>query len=85
MEKVSEILGRFKNALNSRKATQDLLSETVKEELNIVIPPENFSIKNDTIFINCNSVIKNEILIRKENILKIFKEKGGSADIVNIL
>lgn len=84
MKKASELLELFKNKIHSHKHTQTLLSDSLEGCLNVKVSPESFLIKNNTVFVKCDSVIKNEIVLKKDNIIDLFHQKGGSTDIINI-
>ena len=86
MKDLQSFLSRFNTLLSSRKATQVLLSEAVEETLGLSIDPDNIATQGATIYIkNSNSVIKNEILIKKETVLEVFYKKGGSRSLTNII
>lgn len=84
MEKASELLNNIKKKLSFHKKNQLILSETIFDCLNIEIEPKNFSIKEETVYIKCASVIKNEITFNKEKIISLFYKKGGTVKIIKI-
>ncbi len=84
MEKISELLERFKKTLYQHKESRIIFKEAVSDCLRISIEVKNFSIKKDCVYIKCNSVVKNEIIINKQKILTSFYQKGGSLKILKI-
>lgn len=84
MKKASELLNNVKREFFLHKKNQLNLSEAVFDCLNINIEPKNFLIKEETVYIKCASVIKNEIIFNKKEIISIFYKKGGDIKILKI-
>lgn len=84
MKEIPDLLNRFKRILYSHNESQKILSDSVYECLNIRIINRDIEIKSDTVYINCSSVVKNEILINNRKIIDTFHKKGGNLDISEI-
>lgn len=75
----------FFNKINSfaikeiKKRT--IVSDVLKKEIGESIPFENISFSKGVVVIKCNSVLKNQIYIKKEKIILSLKEKIGVIDI----
>lgn len=84
INRLSELLGRFKNVGLSQRLSKNALIE----EVNVIlgqgtISQKDITIKGKTAFVRLGSVIKNEIAIYKDKILSQAKEKIGSSFTIN--
>lgn len=74
------LIGNFLEKFSSLKLTKDFygdeISEVIKDVLNININPQDINYKNGVILIKIkNPVIRNEIFMNKDKILKAFPQK----------
>ncbi len=84
MEKISHLLDRFKKTLSNHKTEQNIFKEAVFDCLDVLLETKEILLKEGCVYIKCNSVIKNEIMINKEKILLVFHKKGGSSGVRDI-
>lgn len=83
MRQLSQLLERFKNLTNTDKIKKQLIVEII-ESNKIPINIDQITIKNNILFIKTQSIIKTEILINKEIILKEINKTKGIENITNI-
>lgn len=70
-------LEKFKKILNQTSFQKETILSVISKEIKYEIKPEDVKIKNTTILLsNMSPVLKNEIFLHKEKILKQFKELG---------
>jgi hypothetical protein len=70
-------LEKFKKILNQASFQKEAVLSIISKEIKHEIKPENIKIKNTTIeLLGMSPVLKNEIFLHKEKILKQFKEEG---------
>ncbi|MCC6323576.1 hypothetical protein IT400_02160 [Candidatus Nomurabacteria bacterium] len=70
-------LEKFKKLLNTKSSNKEAIVSIINKEIKHEIKNENINIKNDTItFTNISPVLKNEIFIHKERIIKQLKVVG---------
>ncbi|MFA6340770.1 MAG: hypothetical protein WCX27_00815 [Candidatus Paceibacterota bacterium] len=81
---IGSYLEKFKNLSQSRNFLRDSVALAVKEACGFDIKTENIIVKSAVARINARPVIKTEIFLKKEKILKILKEKTGGK-VVDIL
>ncbi len=75
MKEISSFLSKFTSILSSKKETENLILEIIKEETGIVLQNSNISISGNKIFIKTAPIIKNEIFLNKDKILnKLIKK-----------
>lgn len=75
MFNISNFLEKFKNITPPDKFVKDVLISVVKEVANIDIEKDNIDVRNGTIFISVDPIIKNEIFLRKSEIMQNLTEK----------
>ncbi len=81
---IGSYLEKFKNLSQSRNFLRDSVALSIKEVCNIEIKPENIEVKSSVARISERPIIKSEIFLKKDKILKILKEKtnGKVTDIL---
>ena len=84
IKKASTFLDRFSSLLSSRKATQVCMSEAVESVAGVSLPPEVFVVRNTVVHVRSDSSVRNEISIRKKEVLEAFYKRGGSTEVVDI-
>lgn len=75
MFNISQYLEKFKNIGETERSLKEVLARAIKVATNIEIEIKNIIIKNNEAFIKVSPIIKNTIYIKKEQILKLVKEK----------
>lgn len=74
MKNLGSLLERISRSLNKDSIQRDFIIEVVDRLLSIKLSPNNIFIKNDTLFLDCSPVIKNEIKLKEREILNKLKE-----------
>ncbi len=75
MNNLSSYLKKFKLILTSNADVKEVIVSIILEVTKGKIEPKDIDIKNKIVYIKCRPSIKNEIFIKKEQILKQLKEK----------
>ncbi|MFQ5661677.1 MAG: hypothetical protein ACE5F2_00280 [Candidatus Paceibacteria bacterium] len=70
MFNIGNFLEKFKNITPPDKFVKDVLIGVVKDVVNIEIEKENIDVRNGTIFISADPIIKNEIFLKKSEIMQ---------------
>ncbi len=78
-----QLLGRFKNLINTEKVKKELLYELLKEN-QIPVNINQISFFKNTIFFKVHPLIKTELILKKEDILIKIKALPGFLGIVDI-
>lgn len=73
MLQINQLLERFKNLKNGDKVKKQLIKE-VFDKKNIPINIDQISITKDIIFLKINPIVKTEVFLKKEEILRQIKE-----------
>ncbi len=85
MRQISQLLLKFKNLKPPKKAIEDEVRKIIEEKINIPSDSYRVVFKKPNITISSqNPVLKNEIFIHEENILKKIKEKFGEKTEIKI-
>lgn len=74
---LSQLLVRFKGLTNTEKAKKEMVSQEISKILNFQIPLESISFSKNTLFIKVQPIIKTEITIKKQEILKKIQSLPG--------
>lgn len=82
MEKIGNLLGRFKNIGIPNETARNYVAEAIYSELGEKIDFKNISIRNGVAYVKCDSSAKSEIFIQKEKILKAIQKKEGERPVV---
>lgn len=75
MFNIGNFLEKFKNITPPDKFVKDVLIGVVKDTVNIDIEKDNIDVRNGTIFITVDPIIKSEIFFKKSEIIKSLTEK----------
>ncbi len=70
MKLVGEFLDKFKSQAVKEIQKRTTLLNIIKKNINEDIPIENISIKNGLVTLNTKQIVKNQIFIKKDKILK---------------
>jgi hypothetical protein len=81
---IVDFLKKFKTFVPVEKTIREEFIIIVKKETGILLSKENISFHNNTIFLNTPPTIKNELFMRKQNILSEIKKKMGDSSPQNI-
>lgn len=73
MLQINQLLERFKNLKNGDKVKKQLIKE-VFDKNNIPINIDTITIVKDIIFLKIKPIIKTEVFLKKEEILRQIKE-----------
>lgn len=76
MQKIGDFFNKFKETIGKTLVGKEKIVSIIKEEAGIQITNESIFIKGDCIKIKTNQSQKNEIYIKKENILERIKKEG---------
>lgn len=66
---------KFKNITPPDKFVKDVFIGVVKDAVNIELEKDNLDVRNGTIFISIDPIIKSEIFLKKTEIMKNLTEK----------
>ena len=72
---LTELLSRFKNITNTDKSKKELVGRLINEVIGITIDHKKIIFSKDIIFLKINPVIKTEILLNKQAVIKKIKTK----------
>jgi hypothetical protein len=73
---IGKYLEKFKTLSFSRNYFKNIVVEAVKEFCKIEIDTKNINIKEGVVRVNERPIVKNEIFLKKEKILRLIKEKS---------
>lgn len=77
MKGIGDFLSRYLGLRPPGAVLADALREVIVGELGVELPEDAIKISGTTAFIRAPSVLKSEIALRKENILRQVKQKAG--------
>ncbi|NVN96647.1 hypothetical protein HXX01_00095 [Candidatus Nomurabacteria bacterium] len=75
---IKNFLDKFKNILFEKEEKIKLISLAIKKNTQIEIEDKNIKISGNVIQIKSSPLVKGEILMKKENILKDLSSVSGS-------
>jgi hypothetical protein len=75
MFNISDYLSKFKNITPPDKFVKDELVSVVKDVVGVDIEKGDIDVRNGTVFISTDPIIKNEIFLRKKQVMENLKEK----------
>lgn len=75
MFNIGDFLEKFKNITPPDKFVKEELISAVKDVVGIAIEKDNIDVRNGTIFISVDPIIKNEIFLKKSEVMENLKEK----------
>lgn len=87
MFNISQFLEKFKNITPPDKFVKEIFISVVKDTSGIALEAGDLDVRNGVIFISTNPIVKNEIFLKKREILQnLSKElKQYKKDIRNIV
>ena len=80
---IHSLLEITKTKFFNKKQTQEEIEKEIQKTIKIKKIKIKFYIKNKTIYIKTNPAVKNEILLKKDQIIKNIKDKT-KADIIDL-
>lgn len=81
---ITKFLEKFKKIIFQKEETREIIIKTISLEISHPIEGNNIKIKNGCIYIQGSPIIRNEILMRKNNILLKLKELIPGSNFVDI-
>lgn len=76
---IGNFLERFANFRPSKKLIKEQSAQIISGLLNVEINPDNFEERDGILFLkSANPALKNEIFLKKNQILEVLKDKLGS-------
>ncbi|MDP6387900.1 MAG: hypothetical protein QGG63_01325 [Candidatus Pacebacteria bacterium] len=73
---------KFKKITPPDKLVKEVCIDTVKKIVGIDIEKDNIDVRNGIIFISADSIIKSEIFLKKNEIIKNLTQKLSSKKII---
>lgn len=70
MIEIKDLLISFEKLLLSSEIKKQVIIDILQKNLNLLISKEDIKIKNNDLYLNIKPIYKNEILIKKDKILK---------------
>lgn len=83
MEKIENLLRRFKKFGSHERKIKDCFIETVDKKFSTIIKKEDLEIKDKKIRVRASGPLKTEIILNKKFLLEELKKEG--LDILDIL
>ncbi len=84
MFEIKDLLSRFENLLNKGQGNKKILVDLLESVVKIKINTENIRIQNGVLYLDTKPIYKNEILIKKSQLLQTFKESLGKKAPIDI-
>lgn len=75
---IGDFLKKFKNIVPQEKIIKDEVIRVVQKETGILLPKEIISFHNNVVFINAAPSVKNELFMRKQQLLLEIKRNLGN-------
>jgi hypothetical protein len=77
MIEIKDLLSKFHNALLGEEIKKETIRNILSEAINFEIKKEDIKIKNGVIYLNIKPIYKNEIYLRKDQILSELEKTLG--------
>lgn len=81
---IKNYLDKFKNLLFSKEENYRIISKVIENNISVKIDDKFIQIKPPFIYIKASPLIRNEILMRKEKILKEIREFSTQSNFKDI-
>lgn len=81
---ITQYLDRFKNITPPERFLKEAVAEAIEATCGISLTSDEINIKNNNIFLNIDSVEKNEIFLKKYAVLDYIKNKAHVKTITDI-
>jgi hypothetical protein len=83
---INGFFDKFKKIIYQKQETKKIIRDIVSKNISFNINDDFFDYKNGIIYLKCSPVFKNEIIIRKEKILKdLVQELDPSFRVLDII
>jgi hypothetical protein len=83
LDHLSSFFRRFQNVTAPDESVRKVFSAVIKEKVGVMVGVENISVKSGEILVKTNPAIKNELFMRKQDILAEVNMRTGKK-LVNI-
>ena len=77
MIEIKDLLAKFGNILLKEELKKELVRDTISKAINFEIKPEDIKIKKGVIYLNIKPIYKNEIFLKKEQIMSELEKTLG--------
>lgn len=84
MRSIQDLLERFKGILETESSKKENIIEIIREITGIILTSQEIDVKHGKLFLKTKPIFRNEILIKKERILKRLLEFFGERYIQDI-
>lgn len=85
MQSIKDLLGRFKDLLNSEDIKKDAIITAIKECVGINLLRSEINLNKDTVYINTKPIFRNEIFLKQEKILDTYLKLSNDNKIKKLL
>lgn len=75
MFNINIYLNKFKDIIPPDKFIKDEFVSTVKSVVGVVIKKDDINIINGNVFVSTDPIVKNEIFLKKRNVISELKER----------
>lgn len=75
---INSFFGNLSKIINKNDILNDSIIYTINQKTKVLLNNKDFVVRNNNIYIKTSPIVRNEILINKENILLSLKEKNIS-------
>lgn len=81
---IKTYLDKFKNIILSKEEIYKTISRIIEENIHIKVENKNIQIKTPFIYIKASPIVRNEIMINKEKILKEINQLSPQSNLKDI-
>lgn len=81
---INGFFDKFKKIIYQKQETKKIIKEVISKNISFDLDDNFFVYKNGILFLNCSPVVRNEIIMRKEKILKDLKDQLVSFNVLDI-
>lgn len=81
---ITKFLEKFKKIIFQKEETKEIIKKIISFEVSHQIESDNIKTKNGNIYIQESPIIRNEVLIKKKNILFKLKEAIPGSSFIDI-
>ena len=72
---INGFFDKFKKIIYQKQETKKIIKNIISKNISFEVGDSFFNYKDGIIFLNCSPVLKNEVIMRKEKILKELKSE----------
>lgn len=84
MNNLKGMLSIFENLLKQEEISLHVMEEVFEDVVGIKIDSSQISVKGFSVYVNAHPVIKNEILLKKEELIQALQNRTGkNIDLIN--